>query len=126
MGGAIGAVVAAVIGAIMSSIAAIVNGAGASSYNATQQRNSAKDAASRDLAVQAAEQKRLDAAAAEEIAEADRIASETRPEEEGLDEIKFGTGEDDKKLNKSTDFLIPRGTALGSGDSGRSGLGFKV
>ena len=112
MGGAIGAVVAAVIGA------------GASSYNATQQRNAAKDAKSRDLAAQAAEQKRLDAATAAEKAEADRIAMETRPEEEGLDEIKFGTGEDDKTLNKSTDFLIPKSTTLGS--TGRSGLGFEV
>ena len=114
------------MGTAVAIIGAAVIGAGSAAYSSTQQRNSAKDARSRDLEAQAAEQKRLDAEAATQKAEADRIARETKPEEEGLDEIEFGTGEDDKKLNRSTDFLIPRGTSLGSGNSGRSGLGFKV
>jgi membrane protein involved in colicin uptake len=85
-------------------------------YQAEQQKKAAEDA----------ERKREQAAAAAK-AEADMIASETKPEEEAADGVKFGSG--DGELDKYEDFLVPKNTSsagLTASNGGLSGLGFKV
>lgn len=101
-------VVAAVIGA------AVIGGASAA-HSASQQRSAAK----------ADSERRTNEAAAAK-AEADRIALETKPEEESLSETQFGIGDEDNIGGSTQEFVIPKTSALGSSSTGRSGLGFRV
>ena len=104
---------AATVAAIV--IASVI-GAGSSMYQAEQQKKAAEDA----------ENKREQAATAAK-AEADRIASETKPEEEAAKGVKFGSG--DGELGKYEDFLVPKTSSsagLTASSGGLSGLGFKV
>lgn len=97
-------------------ITAGVLAAGSSVYAAQEQKKAAK-----------ADQARREAEAAASKAEADRIARETKPEEESLADTKFGTDGEGSTGGSSQDFLIPRkNSALGTSGTGRSGLGFKV
>ncbi len=102
------------VGTTAAIIAAAVIGAGSAAYSADQQ----KKAAEKDQARRTAE-------AASAKAEADRIASETKPEEETLTETKFGVDDEDS-IGSTQEFLIPKTSALGSEATGRSGLGFTV
>ena len=86
-------------------ISAII-GAGSAAYQGEQQKKLAKKDADRRKA------------------EADRIASETRPDEIGLEETKFGVDKANKTGGSTSDFLVPKTSALGG--TGRSGLGFTI
>ena len=93
--------------------AAIV--AGSSLYAADQQREAA-----------ASDRDRREREAAASKAEADRIARETKPEEEALAETKFGVEDDGFSSGSTQDFVIPKQSGSLGGSSGRSGLGFTV
>lgn len=86
--------------------------AGSAYYQAEKQEDIAEE-----------QQRKLDIAEDERIAEAERIARETRPEGETVEGIKFGAATDNE-LGSVSDFLIPKTSALGT--SGSSGLGFAV
>jgi hypothetical protein len=88
---------------------------GSSLYSADQQRKAAKDDESR---------RRQEAAAAK--AESDRIARDTRPDEEALAETRFGAEDEFRVRGSTQEFVIPKTSALGTSPAGRSGLGFKV
>lgn len=96
-------------------IAAAVIGAGTAVYASEEQKKIAEE-----------DQKKRDQAAATAKAEAERISRETKPEEEALAEVAFGTG--DTEIGSTQEFLVPKSTtsALGTSATGRSGLGFKV
>jgi hypothetical protein len=93
-------------------ISAII-GAGSAAYQGEQQKKLAKKDADR---------RKAEADAAK--AESDRIASETRPDEIGLEETKFGVDKANKTGGSTSDFLVPKTSALGG--TGRSGLGFTI
>jgi len=102
-------------GAIATAVvASAVVGAASSIYQSKQQEKAAKN-----------DRERRESVAASEKAEADRIASEARPEGESADGISFGTDSTKETGGSTTDFLVPKTSALG-GASGRSGLGFAV
>ena len=94
-------------------IAAAAIGVGSSMYSADQQKKAAKE-----------DQERREREAASAKAESDRIASETKPEGESLEETKFGVGKEGNIGGSTQEFIIPKTSALGAG--GRSGLGFTV
>jgi len=102
------------VSATAAIIGAAVIGAGSAAYSQSQQKKLAEE-----------DRKRREAAAATAKEEADRIARETKPEEEGLGETKFGVDSGDGTTGTTQDFLVPKTSALG-GATGRSGLGFKV
>ena len=95
-------------------IASAVIGAGSSLYAADQQKKAAEEA----------ERKRAAAAAAK--AESDRIARDTKPEEEALGEISYGTNDEFTGVGSTQEFIVPKNNSIGSSGSGRSGLGFTV
>lgn len=86
---------------------------------------SADNAASKQKKAASSDRARREKEAAAQKAEADRIARETRPDEEALGETKFGSGDEDGGTGSTQDFLIPKTSVLGE-SKGRSGLGFKV
>lgn len=96
-------------------VGAAIIGAGSGLYQAEQQKKIAK-----------ADRARREQEAAAARAESDRIASETKPEEESLADTKFGVGNDDSFSGGTEEFIIPKTSSLGSSSNGRSGLGFKV
>lgn len=90
-------------------------GAGASYYQAEEQKKAAEE-----------QQRRLEAEETRQRLEAERIARETRPEGETIGSaIKFGTMGD---TTATSDFLVPRQTldtsSSGLKTTGSSGLGF--
>ena len=99
---------------VASILGSAVIGAGSAAYSADQQSKAADE-----------DRKRREAEAAAQKAEADRISHETRPEEEALAETKFGT-QDPNTIGSAQEFLVPKTSALGGSDTGRSGLGFVV
>ena len=104
------------MGVAAAVIASAVIGAGSAAYQADEQKKAAEE-----------DRKRRETAAAEAQAEADRIARETRPDEEALGEIGFGVDRGDEFVGGSTqEFLIPKTSALGGASYGLSGLGFAV
>lgn len=96
-------------------IAAAVIGAGSGLYAADQQKRAAE-----------ADRKRREREAAAAKAESDRIARDTKPEEEALGEISYGSGEEFGGVGSAQEFVVPKNSSLGSSSSGRSGLGFTV
>lgn len=96
-------------------IASAVIGAASSAYQAKEQKKAAEADANR---------RRQEAEA--QKAEADRIARETKPEEESLGEVNFGAESDSFSTGSTQEFLVPKTGSLGKGSSGRSGLGFKI
>lgn len=90
-------------------------GVGSSLYQAGEQEEAAEK-----------ERKRLEAAAEEQRLETERIAKETRPEGETIEGIEFGTGSKAGDIGSTSDFLVPKTSALGASSTGLSGLGFKV
>lgn len=104
---AVGTATAIIAGALISG--------GSSAYQAEQQKDIAEE-----------DRKRREKEAAKAKTEAERIARETRPEQEAVKEIEFGTG-DDGVIGSTQEFVIPKTTsALGTSTTGRSGLGFTV
>ena len=89
--------------------------AGSSAYAADQQKKAAS--ADRD-------KREREAAAAK--AESDRIARDTKPEEEALGEISYGTNDEFTGVGSTQEFIVPKNNSLGGSSSGRSGLGFTV
>lgn len=96
-------------------IAATVIGAGSAYYQAEQTKKAASD-----------DRSRRESEAAAQKAEADRIANETKPEEQALEDTKFGLSDPNIDIGSSNDFIIPKTSALGGSKLGRSGLGFAV
>lgn len=96
-------------------IASAVIGAGSSLYAADQQKKA-----------QEADRKRREQEAAAAKAESDRIARDTKPEEEALDEISYGTNDEFTGVGSTQEFIVPKNNSIGSSGSGRSGLGFTV
>ena len=103
------------VGTTMAIIAAAAIGVGSSVYMAEEQKKAA-----------AADRERRERAASASQAEADRIARETKPEEEALGEIKFGAEDEFGVGGTTQEFVIPKTSALGTSATGRSGLGFTV
>jgi len=94
-------------------IAAVI-GAGSAAYQSDVQKQ---------LGDQARHRREKEAAAAK--AESDRIAAETKPQEQALKDTKFGTTDPNAKPGSTQDFIVPKTSALG-GSKGRSGLGFSL
>lgn len=69
---------------------------------------------------------RREKAAAAAKSEADRIARDTRPDEQEAEAIAFGSTDKDKEFDSAGNFLVPKTSSLGGGVAGRSGLGFAV
>ena len=103
------------MGVATAVIAAAVIGAASSAYAGEQQKKAAES-----------ERKRLQAAKKVEEAEAKRIASEARPDEESIEGVVYGSG--DRETESVTDFLQPKlqSTTSGLKSTGTSGLGFSV
>lgn len=103
------------VGTTTAIITAALIGVGSSAIAAGQQEDLAEE-----------DRKRREEAVAEKKAETERIARETRPEQETVKEIEFGTA-DKTTIGSTQEFLVPKTTgALGVSATGRSGLGFKV
>jgi|SaaInlStandDraft_4_1057021.scaffolds.fasta_scaffold44310_3 hypothetical protein len=102
------------VGTTVAILAAAAIGAGSAAYQTDVQKQLSDQ-----------DRSRRKTEADRQQAEADRIARETRPDEEGLAETKFGTDKADEDAGSTSDFLVPKSSALGGG-SGRSGLGFTV
>jgi len=100
---------------VSATVLAVAVGAGSTIYAQKQQEKAAE-----------ADRKRREKEAAASKAEADRIARETKPEEEALGETKFGADDATDVGGSTQDFLIPKTSALGGSTGGRSGLGFTV
>ena len=101
------------VGTTTAIITSAILGATTSSIAANRQENIADE-----------QQAKLDKAERERKAEAERIARETRPEEEAAS-ISFGSGQDDE-FGSVSDFLVPKKTTTALGTTGSSGLGFSV
>ena len=99
-------VTAAVIGAIV--------GAGSSIYAANEQSRVAEE-----------QQRKLEEAERARVAEAERIARETRPDAETLKAPKFGA--DDGTIGSTSQFEVKKTTSSALGSTGlTAGLGFNV
>lgn len=115
-------------------IGAAVIGAGTTIYAQREQEKAVEAAESKRALAEAEETKRREeetrrakAEAAAIKAENERIARETKPEEEALQEIQFGVeGLGSTGTGATQEFLIPKVRTLGGTGTGRSGLGFKV
>ena len=88
--------------------------AGSSIYSANEQNRIAKE-----------QQRKLEEAEAARVAEAERIARETRPDAETLNAPKFGT--DDGTIGSTSQFEVRKTTSSALGSTGlAAGLGFNV
>ena len=95
-------------------IAAAVIGAGSSIYAANEQSRIAKE-----------QQRKLEEAEATRVAEAERIARETRPDAETLNAPKFGT--DDGTIGSTSQFEVRKTTSSALGSTGlAAGFGFNI
>jgi hypothetical protein len=95
-------------------IASAVIGAGSSIYAANEQSRVAEE-----------QQRKLEEAERARVAEAERIARETRPDAETLKAPKFGT--DDGTIGSTSQFEVKKTTSSALGSTGlTAGLGFNV
>lgn len=103
-----------IMGMTAAVIGAAVIGAGSSIYSANEQSRIAKE-----------QQRKLEEAERARVAEAERIARETRPDAETLNAPKFGT--DDGTIGSTSQFEVKKTTSSALGSTGlAAGLGFNV